>query len=69
MIINISTRSKDYEFYNVPEKIGKAIITILQGCQKDNSQIFSLESEDRSGNTINALEQEPMNERGRKNEE
>ena len=29
MTINISMGTKDYEFYNVPEKVGKAIITLL----------------------------------------
>jgi hypothetical protein len=30
MTVVISTRVKDYEFYDVPDKVGKAIITLLQ---------------------------------------
>ena len=45
MIISISTRTREYDFYNVPEKVGKAIITLLQECENDNSKIFSAESE------------------------
>ena len=45
MIISISTRTRDYDFYNVPEKVGKAIITLLQECENDNSKILSTESE------------------------
>lgn len=42
--INISIGTKDYEFYNVPEKVGKAIITLLYECE-DDSNICSAESE------------------------
>lgn len=45
MTINISTGTKDYEFYNVPEKVGKAIITLLHECEKDDSNICSAKSE------------------------
>ena len=45
MMINISTGTKDYEFYDVPDKVGKAIITLLQECENDNSKIVSAESE------------------------
>lgn len=45
MMINISTETKDYEFYNVPEKVGKAIIILLKECQNDDSRIFSAETE------------------------
>jgi hypothetical protein len=41
MTINISTGTKDYEFYNVPEKVAKAIITLLHECEKDDSTIVS----------------------------
>jgi hypothetical protein len=47
MTINISTGTRDYEFYNVPEKVGKAIITLLQECENDDSKICSAESEGR----------------------
>ena len=43
--INISIGTKDYEFYNVPEKVGKAIITLLYECENDDSEICSAESE------------------------
>ena len=43
--INISMGTKEYEFYNVPEKVGKAIITLLYECENDNSNICSAESE------------------------
>lgn len=43
--INISMGTKDYEFYNVPETVGKAIITLLYECEKDDSKICSAESE------------------------
>ncbi|MBR4377301.1 MAG: hypothetical protein IKP50_00225 [Bacilli bacterium] len=43
--INISMGTKDYEFYNVPEKVAKAIITLLHECEKDDSTIVSAISE------------------------
>ena len=43
--INISIGTKDYEFYNVPEKVGKAIVTLLYECENDDSNICSAESE------------------------
>lgn len=43
--IDITYGIKDYEFYNVPEKVAKAIITLLQECEKDDSTIVSAESE------------------------
>ena len=43
--INISIGTKDYEFYNVPEKVAKAIITLLYECEKDDSTIVSAISE------------------------
>ena len=45
MTINISTGTKDYEFYDVPEKVAKAIITLLHECENDDSKICSAESE------------------------
>lgn len=45
MTINISTETKDYEFYNIPEKVAKAIITLLHECEKDDSTIVSAISE------------------------
>ena len=43
--INISMGTKDYEFSNVPEKVGKAIITLLNECENEASMICSAESE------------------------
>ena len=45
MTIVISAGIKDYEFYDVPDKVGKAIITLLQECENDDSKIVSAESE------------------------
>lgn len=44
--INITKGNKDYEFYGVPEKVAKAIITLLKECEKDDSAIVSAESEE-----------------------
>ena len=43
--INISIGTKDYEFYNVPEKVAKSVITLLYECENDDSKICSAESE------------------------
>lgn len=47
--INISAEGINdvviYEFYNVPEKVAKAIITLLHECEKDDSTIVSAISE------------------------
>ena len=43
--INISIGTKDYEFYNVPEKVAKAVITLLYECENNDSKICSSESE------------------------
>lgn len=45
MTIDISTGTKHYDFYNVPDKVGKAIISLLQECENDDSKIISAESE------------------------
>ena len=45
MDIIITDGTKRYEFYNVPEKVVKAIITLLYECENDNSNICSAESE------------------------
>ena len=44
-MINISINNTDYEFYNVPYKVAKAVITILKECENDDSDICSAESE------------------------
>lgn len=43
--INITKGSKDYEFYDVPEKVAKAIIALLEECERDDSTIVSAISE------------------------
>lgn len=43
--ISIAKGVKDYEFYNVPEKVATAIITLLHECEKDDSTIVSAVSE------------------------
>ena len=45
MMINITRGTTNYEFYGVPDKIGKAIITLLHECENDNSSIVSAQSE------------------------
>lgn len=45
MTINITKGTTNYEFYGVPDKIGKAIITLLDECGNDNSSIVSAQSE------------------------
>lgn len=39
--IKITEGINDYEFYNVPEKVARAIITLLHECEKDDSTIVS----------------------------
>ena len=43
--INVSIGNKDYEFYSVPEKVAKAVITLLRECENDSSEMCSAESE------------------------
>ena len=43
--ITISMGNTDYEFYNVPVKVAKAVITLLHECENDDSDICSAESE------------------------
>ncbi len=43
--ISISIGTKDYEFYNVSEKVAKAVITLLYECENDDSTIVSSTSE------------------------
>lgn len=45
MTIVISARTTDYEFYDIPDEVGKAIITLLQECENDDSKIISAETE------------------------
>ena len=43
--ININKDINEYDFYNVPEEVAKAIITLLHECEKDDSTIVSAISE------------------------
>ena len=43
--INITEGINNYEFSNVPEKVAKAIITLLHECENDDSKICSAVSE------------------------
>ena len=43
--IIIPIGNTNYEFYNVPDKVAKAIITLLQECENCESKIISAESE------------------------
>lgn len=45
MTIIITKGKINHEFYGVPDKVGKAIITLLYECEKDNSSIVSAQSE------------------------
>ena len=40
--INITKGNKDYEFYNVPEKVAKAIIALLQECGDDSTIVSAI---------------------------
>lgn len=53
MTINITKGTTNYEFYGVPDKIGKAIITLLYECEEDNSSIVSAQSEVEDGSENN----------------
>ena len=50
--ISITKGTNNYEFYGVPEKVAKAIITLLHECEKDDSTIVSAISEVDNGKTI-----------------
>ena len=43
--IIIPIGNTNYEFYNIPNKVIKAIITLLQECENCESKIVSAESE------------------------
>lgn len=59
--INITEGINDYEFYNVPEKVAKAIITLLHECEKDDSTIVSAVSERLINQTTDPLAQSLVN--------
>ena len=46
--ITISLKCKSYEFYNVPEKIAKAVIAILDECCNPETEMISAESEEQA---------------------
>ncbi len=43
--INVSIGNTDYEFYDVPKNVAKAIVTLLHECENEDSDICSAESE------------------------
>lgn len=43
MTIEIEHGHKLYEFYDVPIKVGKAIITLLRECENNESKVLSSE--------------------------
>lgn len=43
--IIIPIGNTNYEFYNIPDKVAMAIITLLQECENCESKIISTESE------------------------
>lgn len=50
--ISITKGTNNYEFYGVPEKVAKAIITLLSECEKDDSTIVSAISEVKNKESI-----------------
>jgi len=43
--INVTDGVKDFEFYDVPERVAYAIITLLHECENNDSPIISAISE------------------------
>lgn len=48
MTISISKGTKDCELYNVPNKIGNAIIAIINVCENMIPDKYKVESEDKN---------------------
>lgn len=46
MNISISNGKTSHDFYNVPTKVAKAVITLLEECGNDETEIITAESED-----------------------
>lgn len=45
MTIIISDGQKNHEYYDVPAKVAKAVITLLNECGNDETEIITAESE------------------------
>ncbi len=43
--IVIPIGNTNYEFYDVPDKVAKAVVILLQECANDDSKVMSAESE------------------------
>ena len=48
MIITISDKAIKHEYYNVPNKVAKAIITLLDECGNVETEIVTAESEEQA---------------------
>lgn len=46
MTITISNGKTNHDFYNVPTKVAKAVITLLEECGNSETEIVTAESED-----------------------
>lgn len=46
MIITISDGIKSHDYYNVPNKVAKAIIILLEECGNSETEIITAESEE-----------------------
>ena len=46
MNISISNGKTSHDFYNVPTKVAKAIITLLEECGNSETEIITAESEE-----------------------
>lgn len=46
MNISISNGKISHDFYNVPTKVAKAVITLLEECGNDETEIITAESEE-----------------------
>ena len=47
MNISISNEKTSHDFYNVPSKVAKAVITLLEECGNDETEIITAESENK----------------------
>lgn len=47
MNISISNGKISHDFYNVPPKVAKAVITLLEECGNDETEIVTAESEEK----------------------
>lgn len=45
MNISISDGKRCHDFYNVPTKVAKAVITLLEECGNEETEIITAESE------------------------